>query len=75
MNLARARRRWLAWDRYASRCERLGPHVFAGPGVVRAAAEEAFLHYLGVGRRFRLNDEAQLAGRVMADLFGDGDQR
>lgn len=24
MNMARARRRWTAWDRYAHRCDRIG---------------------------------------------------
>lgn len=53
MNLARAKRRWQAWDRYEARAiELCGEHHISPPGAVKASYELASWRRTGLALRF-----------------------
>lgn len=68
MNLARARRRWRLWDRYADRCIRLcGRHHVAAEGHWRAYNRLARWHNRKVERQAR-RDAHLIVGAVLKKL-------
>lgn len=65
MNMARARRRWRAWDRFNDRCIRLDRGHVASRGAWKAYNEKARWHNRKVNRQAR-RDAADVVGAVLA---------
>lgn len=75
MSLARARRRWLRWDRYLNRMIKLSPAAVGTPGAWKAYNQRARWHNAKLERRAR-RDAAVVIGAVLdavdaAELAGD----
>jgi len=65
--MARARRRWLAWDRYADRLIKLSPETDAPPGYWKAYSER-YLWREGKRERQSRRDTARIVADVVAAI-------
>jgi hypothetical protein len=63
--MARARRRWLAWDRYTDRLIKLSPEADAPPGYWKAYKERYLWRERKRERQAR-RDAADVVGAVLA---------